>query len=110
MKQLSVGKVGTKDAPSSSKVNGMNVRQILGWETNLDGWPIIGNLGHDEHASKLIKVLVADDKVEEIVQQLQQTVHLEKLAWGMKNFHQTGECIRISCTATAISLLQESCP
>lgn len=49
------GKVGTfEGCVLEAKVNGMNVRQILGCgKTNLDGWPIIVNpLGHDEHDSQ----------------------------------------------------------
>ena len=73
-----------KDAFLEAKVNGMNVRQILGCG-NQFGW-VAHNRGTSVMMNMIpkieIKVVVADDKVEEIVQLIMNTVRTGEIGDG----------------------------
>ena len=86
-----------KDAFLEAKVNGMNVRQILGCG-NQFGW-VAHNRGTSVMMNMLpkieIKVVVADDKVEEIVQLIVKTVRTGEIGDGKIFIKPVEECIRI---------------
>ena len=86
-----------KDAFLEAKVNGMNVRQILGCG-NQFGWVAL-NRGTSVMMNMLpkieIKVVVADDKVEEIVQLIMNTVRTGEIGDGKIFIKPVEECIRI---------------
>lgn len=86
-----------KDAFLEAKVNGMNVRQILGCG-NQFGW-VAHNRGTSVMMNMLpkieIKVVVVDDKVEEIVQLIMNTVRTGEIGDGKIFIKPVEECIRI---------------
>jgi nitrogen regulatory protein P-II 1 len=86
-----------KDAFLEAKVNGMNVRQILGCG-NQFGW-VAHNRGTSVMMNMLpkieIKIVVADDKVEETVQLIMDTVRTGEIGDGKIFIKPVEECIRI---------------
>ncbi|KNZ41950.1 P-II family nitrogen regulator [Acetobacterium bakii] len=86
-----------KDAFLACKINGMNVRQVLGCG-NQHGW-IARNRGTSVMINMIpkieIKIVVADDRVEEIVQVLIDTVRTGEIGDGKIFIKPVEECIRI---------------
>jgi len=86
-----------KDAFLTAKVNGMNIRQVLGCG-NQYGW-VAHNRGTSVMMNMIpkieIKIVVADDKVEEIVQLIMSVVRTGEIGDGKIFVKPVEECIRI---------------
>jgi len=86
-----------KDAFLAAKVNGMNIRQVLGCG-NQYGW-IAHNRGTSVMMNMIpkieIKIVVTDDKVEEIVQLIMSVVRTGEIGDGKIFVKPVEECIRI---------------
>lgn len=86
-----------KDAFMQAQVKGMSVRQVLGCG-NQHGW-IAHNRGSSVMMNMIpkieIKVVVADDKVEETVKLLIETVRTGEIGDGKIFVKAVEECIRI---------------
>jgi len=86
-----------KDAFLKSKINGMNIRQVLGCG-NQHGW-----IAHNRGSSVLmnmipkieIKVVVSDNKVEETIKLIIETVRTGEIGDGKIFITSIEECIRI---------------
>ncbi|KNZ41952.1 P-II family nitrogen regulator [Acetobacterium bakii] len=86
-----------KDAFLEAKVNGMNIRQILGCG-NQHGW-IAHNRGSTVMMNMIpkieIKIVVADDKVEETVKVIMDICRTGEIGDGKIFIKPVDECIRI---------------
>jgi nitrogen regulatory protein P-II len=86
-----------KDAFWAAKINGMNIRQVLGCG-NQYGW-IAHNRGTTVMMNMIpkieIKIVVADDQVEEIVQLIMSVVRTGEIGDGKIFIKPVEECIRI---------------
>ncbi len=86
-----------KDAFLEAKINGMNIRQILGCG-NQYGW-VAHNRGTSVMMNMIpkieIKIVVADDKVEEIVKLIMDIVRTGEIGDGKIFIKPVEECIRI---------------
>ncbi|MBI4858449.1 MAG: P-II family nitrogen regulator [Acetobacterium woodii] len=86
-----------KDAFLQAKVNGMNIRQVLGCG-NQFGW-VAHNRGTSVMMNMIpkieIKIVVADDKVDEIVELIMNTVRTGEIGDGKIFIKSVEECIRI---------------
>jgi nitrogen regulatory protein P-II 1 len=86
-----------KDAFLQADIKGMNVRQILGCG-NQHGW-VAHNRGSSVMMNMLpkieIKIVVADDKVDETVQLIIDTVRTGEIGDGKIFIKPVEECIRI---------------
>lgn len=86
-----------KDAFLKAKVNGMNIRQVLGCG-NQFGW-VAHNRGTSVMMNMIpkieIKIVVADDKVDEIVELIMNTVRTGEIGDGKIFIKSVEECIRI---------------
>lgn len=86
-----------KDAFMQAQVKGMSVRQVLGCG-NQHGW-IAHNRGSSVMMNMIpkieIKVVVADDKVEETIKLLIETVRTGEIGDGKIFVKAVEECIRI---------------
>ncbi|AFA47567.1 P-II family nitrogen regulator [Acetobacterium woodii] len=86
-----------KDAFLEAKVRGMSVRQILGCG-NQYGW-VAHNRGTEVMMNMIpkieIKIVVADDKVEETVQLIMTVVRTGEIGDGKIFIKPVEECIRI---------------
>lgn len=86
-----------KDAFLQAKVNGMNIRQVLGCG-NQYGW-VAHNRGTSVMMNMIpkieIKVVVADDKVEETIQLITETVRTGEIGDGKIFVKPVEECVRI---------------
>jgi len=86
-----------KDAFLLAKVNGMNVRQVLGCG-NQYGW-VAHNRGTSVMMNMIpkieIKIVVSDDKVEEIIKVIVDTVRTGEIGDGKIFIKPVEECVRI---------------
>ena len=86
-----------KDAFFQAKVNGMNVRQVLGCG-NQHGW-VAHNRGSEVMMNMIpkieIKIVVSDDKVEDTVKLIMKTVRTGQIGDGKIFIKPVEECIRI---------------
>lgn len=86
-----------KDAFLQAKVNGMNIRQVLGCG-NQFGW-VAHNRGTSVMMNMIpkieLKIVVADDKVDEIVELIMNTVRTGEIGDGKIFIKSVEECIRI---------------
>ena len=86
-----------KDAFFEAKINGMNVRQVLGCGNQL-GW-IAHNRGTEVMMNMIpkieIKIVVADNKVEDIIKLIIKTVRTDKIGDGKIFIKPVDDCIRI---------------
>ena len=86
-----------KDAFLLAKVNGMNVRQVLGCG-NQYGW-VAHNRGTSVMMNMIpkieIKIVVSDDKVEEIIKVIVDTVRTGAIGDGKIFIKPVEECVRI---------------
>ena len=86
-----------KDAFFQAKVNGMNVRQVLGCG-NQHGW-VAHNRGSEVMMNMIpkieIKIVVSDDKVEDTVKLIMKTVRTGEIGDGKIFIKAVEECIRI---------------
>jgi nitrogen regulatory protein P-II 1 len=86
-----------KDAFLKAKVNGMNIRQVLGCG-NQFGW-VAHNRGTSVMMNMIpkieIKIVVADEKVEETIQLITDVVRTGEIGDGKIFIKPVEECIRI---------------
>src|SRR5665647_144420 len=86
-----------KDAFFEAKVNGMNVRQVLGCGNQL-GW-IAHNRGTEVMMNMIpkieIKIVVADNKVEDTIKLIIKTVRTYEIGDGKIFIKPVDDCIRI---------------
>lgn len=86
-----------KDAFLQAKINGMNVRQVLG-HGNQYGW-MAHNRGTTVMVNMIpkieIKIVVSDDKVEDTIQVIMETVRTGEIGDGKIFIKPVEECIRI---------------
>ncbi|HEY5557605.1 P-II family nitrogen regulator [Acetobacterium sp.] len=86
-----------KDAFFEAKINGMNVRQVLGCGNQL-GW-IAHNRGTEVMMNMIpkieIKIVVADNKVEDTVNLIIKTVRTDEIGDGKIFIKPVDDCIRI---------------
>ncbi|AFA47570.1 P-II family nitrogen regulator [Acetobacterium woodii] len=86
-----------KDAFLEAKFNGMNIRQVLGCG-NQYGW-VAHNRGTEVMMNMIpkieIKIVVADDKVEETIQLIMTVVRTGEIGDGKIFIKPVEECIRI---------------
>ena len=86
-----------KDVFLKAKINGMNIRQVLGCGNQL-GW-IAHNRGTEVMMNMIpkieIKIVVADNKVEDTVKLIMKTVRTGEIGDGKIFIKSVEDCIRI---------------